>query len=203
MRRAFLIAIVASLMSAAVLPATSVLAGDTPRVCSYEGSTSEGGRLRARVLVSDGVVRLSELLIDGPYRVRTGPRAQIETGVAWGGQDGSRLTDQHLELSDNWQVIAFMVSGRLGTNRGSGTLTFPLPGLTANDQEAQVCTVELTWSVARTAGKGSQFGRPSLVHRLDDGRTVAMGLRQGEHRCPPEPVSMSHVSLHAREGPRG
>jgi hypothetical protein len=176
MRRVFLIAIVALAVSAAALPATSVMAGDTSRVRSYEGSTSEGGRLRIGVLVSDGVARLSALLIDGPYQCEDGTEGQIETGVGWGAPGGPVLTDQHLELSDNWRVIAFSVSGRLGTHRGSGTLTFLLPGVTADEQEAQVCTMgELTWSVERTAGAASSLGR-SPVRRLDDGRTVTMGL---------------------------
>lgn len=62
--------------------------------------------MRIGVLVSDGVVRLSDLLIDGPYRCEDGTEGQIETGVGWagvglGGVDGPVLTDQHLELTDN------------------------------------------------------------------------------------------------------
>lgn len=176
MRRAFLI-VVALAISAAVLPATSVLAGDTPRVRSFEGPTSEGGRVRIDVLVSEGAVHLSLLVIDGPYRCEDGTEGQIETGVGWGGPDGPVLTDQRLDLSDNWHVIAFTVSGRLGTHRGSGTMTFLLPGITADEQEAQVCTMgELTWSVERTAGAGLPFGRSALVQRLDEGRAVTMDL---------------------------
>ena len=152
------IGLVCLVLAAVILPGTAASAGDTPRVRYYEGPTSEGGRVQIRVVVSDGVARLSLLLFDGPYRCENGTEGDIETGVGWG-NGLPVLTDEHLELSENWRVIAFMVSGRLGTHRGSGTLTFLLPEITADEQDAQVCTVgELTWSVERTVGE------LSLIH---------------------------------------
>ncbi len=124
------------------------------------------------------LVRLGSLFVDpGPYRCEDGTEGEIGTGVAWVGHGGPVLTDQHLELSDNWQVIAFSVSGRLGVHGGSGTVTFLLPGLTA-DERAQVCAIgELAWTVERTAPDGGfPFGRAALVQRLDEGRTVTTDL---------------------------
>ncbi len=169
-------AIVALVTSAGVLPATAVSARDTPEVRYYQGPTSEGGRLRIRVTVSDdGVAWLSLLSIDGPYRCEDGTEGEIETGVGWFRSGVPVIADQHLDLSENWGVIAFMVSGRIGAHRGSGTLTFLLPALTANEQ-AQVCTMgELTWTVERTDGEDFPFLSAVLVQRAD-GRTITMAL---------------------------
>jgi hypothetical protein len=173
MRRGLFTAIVVLVVLAGVLPATAESAGGT-RVRYYEGPTSNGGRLSIGVRVSDGVARLDHLLIDGPYRCADGTEGQIGTGVGWGGNGGPMITDQQLELSENWQVIAFMVSGRIGPHRGSGTVTFLLPGLTA-DEQAQLCTMgETTWTVERTAGEDFPFG-PAVVQRAG-GRTVTSGF---------------------------
>ncbi len=64
-----------------------------------------------------------------------------------------------------------MGSGRIGAHRGSGTLTFLLPALTANEQ-AQVCTMgELAWTIERTDGEDFPFKSAMLVQRAD-GRTI-------------------------------
>jgi hypothetical protein len=174
MRRAFFTAIVALVVLAGVLPATAVLVGDTPEVRYYEGPTSEGGRLRIRVVVSDdGVAWLSLLLMDGPYRCTDGTEGEAEAGVGWLKRGSPVIADQHLEVSENWGVIAFMGAGRIGAHGGSGTLTFLLPALTANEQ-AQVCTMgEITWTVERTDGEDFPFKSAVLVQR-SDGRTITM-----------------------------
>jgi hypothetical protein len=159
------------------LPATGVSVRDTSEVRYYEGPTSEGGQLHIRVTVSDdGVAWLSLLLIDGPYRCADGTEGESETGgLGWLRRGSPVIADQHLDLSENWGVIAVMGAGRIGAHRGSGTLTFLLPALTANEQ-AQVCTMgELTWTVERTDGEDFPFLSAVLVQRAD-GRTVTMAL---------------------------
>ena len=119
------------------------------------------------------MARLDLLLIDGPYRCADGTEGEVETGVGWG-HGSPVIADHHLDLSENWQVIAFMVSGRIGAHHGSGTLSFLLPALTA-DEQAQVCTMgELTWMVDRTAREDFPF-QPAVPVQ-GDGRTIAMPL---------------------------
>jgi hypothetical protein len=180
MRRAVASATIVALMLAAVaLPAKAASAGDRYKARYYEGPTTEGGRLRIVVLVSDGMARLGSLVVDpGPYRCEDGTEGEIGTGVAWVGHGGpvlSRISTWSCPTTG--QVIAFGVFGRLGVHRGSGTVTFLLPGLTT-DEQAQVCAIgELAWTVERTAPDGGfPFGRAALVQRLDEGRTVTMDL---------------------------
>jgi hypothetical protein len=173
-----------------MFPAPIALAGGSPEVRYYEGPTSEGGRLYIRITVSDdGVARLSLLLIDGPYRCADGTEGEIETGLGWLKRGSPVLADQHLDLSENWGVIAVMGQGRIGAHRGSGTMTFLLPALTA-DEQAQVCTMgELTWTVERTGGKDFPFLSTVMVQRAD-GRTVTMApgaTRSEERASPPRP----------------
>lgn len=173
MRRVLFIAMVALVVLAGLIPATAASAGEAPRVRYYEGPTSEGGRLRISVVISDGVARLTWLLIDGPYRCEDGTEGEVETGAGWG-HDSPVIADHQLDLSENWEVIAFMVSGRIGANRGSGTLTFLLPALTA-DEQAQVCTMgELSWTVERTDGEGFPITPTVLAQR--GGRTIRMPM---------------------------
>ena len=84
-------------MSVSVLPATAMSAGDAPRFRYYEGPTSEGGRLRMSVRISDGVARLDLLLIDGPYRCAD-VEGEVETGAGWG-HGSPVIADHHLDLS--------------------------------------------------------------------------------------------------------
>ena len=100
-------------------------------------------------------------------------RRRGRDGCRWG-HGSPVIADHQLDLSENWQVIAFMVSGRIGSHHGSGTLSFLLPALTA-DEQAQVCTMgELTWMVDRTAREDFPF-RPA-VPMQGDGRTITMPL---------------------------
>jgi len=129
MRKAFLMAIVALVVLAGLMPASAASAGATRRVRYYEGPTSEGGRLRISVVVNDGVPYLSLLLIDGPYSCEDGTEGQlVDDCVGWSPR-GPAIRDTQIELSENWGgAVATMVSGHLGSLRGSGTLTFPDPG---------------------------------------------------------------------------
>jgi hypothetical protein len=68
-----------------------------------------------------------------------------------------------------------MLSGRLGTLRGSGTLTVLMPGLTADEQAAQVCTFGGTWSVERFDTSISL--KPAMTVEAAGGRTLATGFR--------------------------
>ena len=117
MRKAFFTAIVALVVLAGLIPATAASAGDAPRVRYYEGPTSEGGRLRISVVISDGVARLSLLLIQAPYGCEDGTDGEIDDGVGWFPK-GPVISDAHLELSENWLGVAFMVSGHLGSRQG-------------------------------------------------------------------------------------
>ena len=68
-----------------------------------------------------------------------------------------------------------MVSGHLGSLRGSGTLTFLIPALTADEQAAQVCTLgEVTWSVERTDAFFSL--NPTMKVEATGGRSLATGF---------------------------
>lgn len=172
MRNAFWIAIVALVVVAGLMPAT---ANAVPRVRYYEGPTSDGGRLRLSVVVRDGVPYLNLLLIDGSYSCEDGTQGEIiDDGVGWSPR-GPAIADATLELSENWGSVAFMVSGHLGSLRGSGTLTFLIPGLTENEQAAQVCTLgEVTWSVERTDGIFALS--PTTMAEGEGGATFATGF---------------------------
>jgi hypothetical protein len=177
MRKLLSTAIVALVVFAGFTPATAATAGGTSRVRHYEGPTSEGGRLRMSVVVKDGVARLSLLLIQAPYRCEDGTDGTIDDGVGWFPK-GPLISDAHVELSENWHSVAFTVTGRLGSHRGSGTMTFLMPGFTADGLGAQVCsTGELTWSVERTTGGDLAFRSPVTV---EGGNALATG--HGETR---------------------
>jgi hypothetical protein len=95
-------------------------------------------------------------------------------GVGWGSREPV-IQDDRLELSENWGGMAFDVSGRLGTQRGSGTLTLLMAGLTADEQAAQLCTLgEVTWSVERTA-RDDFYPVRQLTVRDADGSVVRVG----------------------------
>ncbi len=160
-------------LSAGVLSVAAV-AQNAPQVRFYEGTTPEGATVRIEVLVTNGVPRLGLLVVShAPYRCEDGTEGKTGTGVGWVDHGGPVIEDQHLELSDNWGSIAFTASGRIGLHRGSGTLTFLMAGLTA-DEQAQVCTMgEFAWTVGRiTPPRWLPLGRDARVQRLDDGRMV-------------------------------
>jgi hypothetical protein len=158
LRRAIFVTAIVVLVTSTSVPTATAGLTDTPRVLYYQGPTSEGGSLGIQVVVSGGVAHLGLLLIEGPYRCEDGTESTTENGVGWVGKRGPIIEEEHLDLSDNWNVIAFAVSGNLGSHQGSGTLTFWLPGFSADAQRAQVCTMgELTWSVERTAGDDFPF----------------------------------------------
>ena len=173
MRKAFLKAIVALVVVAGLMPVMAASAGAAPRVRYYEGTTSEGGRLSISVVVRHGVPYLRTLVIDGPYSCEDGTQGDIaHGGFGWWPSDfaGPVPTDEPFELSENGGDFAFMLSGRLGPLRGSGTLTVLMPALTADEQAAQVCTFGGTWSVERS---GTSFSlKPTrTVEAQGDGRS--------------------------------
>ena len=88
---------------------------------------------------------------------------------------GPVTTDEPFELSANWGSFAYMVSGHLGPLRGSGTLTVLMPGLTADEQAAQVCTFGGTWSVERIDTFFSL--EPTMTVEAAGGRTLTTGFR--------------------------
>lgn len=178
MRTAFLKAIVALVVLAGLMPATAASAGAAPRVRYYEGTTSEGGRLSISIVVRDGVPYLRTVLIDGPYSCEDGTQGDIaHDGFGWWPSDlaGPVPTNEPFEVSENAGSFAFMMSGRLGPLRGSGTLTVLMPGLTADEQAAQVCTFGGTWSVERIDTSFSL--KPTMTVEAAEGRTLAMGFR--------------------------
>lgn len=178
MRRALFTTIVALVVLVGLMPATAASAGAARRVRWYEGTTSEGGRLSISVVVRHGVPYLEVLVIDGPYSCEDGTKGDIAGGgFGWSPSDFAGLvtTDEPFELSANWGSFAYMVSGRLGSLRGSGTLTVLMPELTANEQAAQVCTFGGTWSVERFDTSFSL--KPAMKVQAAGGRTLTTGLR--------------------------
>jgi hypothetical protein len=178
MRKAFLIAITALVVLAGLMPATAASAGAAPRVRYYEGTTSEGGRLSISVVVRHGVPYLGVLVIDGPYSCEDGTQGDIaHDGFGWWPSDlaGPVPTNEPFEVSESGGPFAFMVSGRIGPLRGSGTLTVLIPALTANEQAAQVCTFGGTWSVTRLDTSFSL--KQAMTVEAAGGRTLATGFR--------------------------
>jgi hypothetical protein len=176
MRKAFFIAIAALVVVAGLMPATAASAAAARRY--YEGTTSEGGRLRISVIVRHGVPYLGVLVIDGPYSCEDGTQGDIAGGgFGWFPSDLAGLvpTDEPFELSENGGDFAFMVSGRIGPFRGSGSLSVLMPALTANEQVAQVCTFGGTWSVERIDTSLSL--KPTMTVEAAGGRTLATGFR--------------------------
>jgi len=179
MRRAIsFTAVVAFVLAASVLPTTAASAGSARRVRWYEGTTSEGGRLSISVVVKNGVPRLSVLIIDGPYGCEDGTQGDIAGGgFGWFPSDltGPIAPDEPFDFSENGGDFAYMMSGHLGTLRGSGTLTVLMPALTADEQAAQVCTFGGTWSVERSGTSRSL--EPTMRAEAAGGRTLATRFR--------------------------
>ena len=178
MRKAFLLAVAALVVVAGLMPATAASAGAARRVRYYEGTTSEGGRLNVSVIVRNGVPYLGVLVIDGPYNCEDGTKGDIAGGgFGWSPSDftGPVPTNEPFELSENGGDFAFMLSGRLGTLRGSGSLTVLMPAITADEQAAQVCTFGGTWSVERFDTSLSL--KRAMTVEVAGGRTFATGFR--------------------------
>jgi hypothetical protein len=172
------IAFVALVVFSGLMPATVASAGHASRVRYYEGTTSEDGQLSMSVNVRHGVPYLGLLMIDGPYSCADGTRGDI-AGGGWGwipsDLAGPVPTNEPFEVSENAGGFAYMVSGRLGTLRGSGTLTVQIPALTANEQAAQVCTFGGTWSVERIDLSISL--KPMMTVEAAGGRALTTGFK--------------------------
>ena len=73
MRRAISsIAIVTLVLVAVILPGTAASAGDKPRIPPLQGTDIGGWRFAVTVVVSDGVVRLTELDVGATLRCEDG-----------------------------------------------------------------------------------------------------------------------------------
>ena len=182
MRRAISsMAIVTLMLVAVILPGTAASAWDKQRIRHYKGRTSEGERFAVTVVVSDGVVRLSELSVGATLTCEDGTENGFGIGIDWSRDSQPVLTDQRLDVTvTEFITFALMVNGRLGSHRGSGTLTLLFPGLTA-DEQAQLCTTgELTWTLERTDRETSiPGGRAVRVQRVEEGDdSVAIGERE-------------------------
>ena len=179
MRKAFFIAIASLVVVGGLIPATVASAGAARRVRYYEGTTSEGGRLTISVIVRHGVPHLGMLVIDGPYSCEDGTQGDIAGGgFGWFPSDlaGPVPTDEPFEVSENGGDFAYEVSGHLGLLRGSGSLTFLMPAITADEQAAQVCTFGGTWSVERIDTFSLSL-KPAMTVEAAGGRTLATGFR--------------------------
>jgi hypothetical protein len=157
---------------------TPASASAARRVRYYGGTTSDGGRLSMSVVVKDGVPYLRLLLIDGPYSCEDGTQGDIALdGFFWWPSDlvGPVPTNEPLEFSENAGSFAYMMSGHLGPLRGSGTLTVLMPGLTADERAARVCTFGGTWSVERVDTWSFSL-KPTMTVEAAGGRTLATGF---------------------------
>jgi hypothetical protein len=178
MRKTLFTAITALAVLASLMPARAASAGAAPRVRYYEGTTSEGGRLWLNVAVRHGVPYLRTVVIDGPYSCEDGTQGDIVTdGFGWSPSDmgGPIPTNEPIEVSENWGSFAYTMSGLLGPLRGSGMLTFLMPGVTADEQAAQLCTFGGAWSVERSDTSSSL--KPAMTVKTPGGRTLGAGLR--------------------------
>ena len=73
-----------------------------------------------------------------------------------------------------------MVSGRLGTLRGSGTLTVLIPGLTANEQAAQVCTFDQKREECEGANAALKATPARLAYRFHFAQVDGKGVIRQE-----------------------
>jgi hypothetical protein len=182
MRRAISsIAIVTLVLVAVILPGTAASAGDKPRIRHYKGQTSEGERFAVTVAVSDGVVRLTELDVGATLRCEDGTENGIGIGIGWSRGSQPVLTDQRLDVTvTEFITFALVLNGRLGSHRGSGTLTLLFPGLTA-DEQAQLCTTgELTWTLERTDRETSITGGQAVRVQRVEGRRITVAIGESE-----------------------
>ena len=138
-------------------------AAAAPRVRLYAGETSQAEPISFRVAKTDAGRRfLREVDFGVTVTCEDSTTQEWGMGIGWGG-DGLRLTeDVFVDLDLAFGDEALHLHGRIGQQRGKGTLRLTVARLTP-DEQAQVCTTgDLTWKVEyeRT------LSRPSSVLSL-------------------------------------
>jgi hypothetical protein len=136
-------AAVAGLMVLFLLVPATAGAGDV-HYRRYRGHTSQGDLVTATTYVQDGTRHAVIDFVSMTLDCEDGTQVQwpvpfivpMPSGETFGIDDVSFSQAAHLD-------------GRLGVHMGSGTVTFSVPGLTA-DEQAMLCTAgDLTWRVRR------------------------------------------------------
>lgn len=142
MRSRFAFAVVA----ATLLISVAAPAAAATRVRVYKGTTSQDHTVKFFVVKNDRGRSVYQFNIDLSFSCEDGTTQEWGVGYGFGG--GRRLTDGVLWEFDEvspWEAIHF--NGRIGHRRGTGTLLWSVPLLTA-DEQAQLCTTgEQTWQV--------------------------------------------------------
>ena len=155
------IVVLAAILSLSMAsPATAA-----PRVRLYAGETSQAEPISFRVAKTDAGRRfLREVDFGVTVTCEDSTTQEWGMGIGWGG-DGLRLTeDLFVDLDLAFGDEALHLHGRIGQQRGKGTLKLTVARLTP-DEQAQVCTTgDLTWKVKyeRRLSRPSSVASPAL-----------------------------------------
>jgi hypothetical protein len=171
-KRTRLSALAIALVAATVLLATAIPAVSATRVRVYKGETSQAKPISLSILKTEAGQRfLRSFFVELTLTCEDATTLDFGMGILWGGhgpklQDGVTLS--YDQPAGTWYPSseAIHLHGRIGQNRGSGTLKITDALLTA-DEQAQTCTTgDLTWTVAFDHTR-SGTGSSALGTRLD------------------------------------
>jgi hypothetical protein len=149
---------VAGLMVLSVLvPAVASAGGQDVRFRHYRGETSQGGTMSVTTFVT-GTTTMLDSVYFGSVTLDCEDGTQLQYGMGYGWGGGLPMPAERIDVDYVSVFDAIHVHGRLGVHGGSGTLSYTIPALTADEQGAQLCTTgELTWQLQRTAAATSSL----------------------------------------------
>jgi hypothetical protein len=148
----------AGLMVLSVLvPAVASAGGQDVRFRHYRGTTSQGGTMSVTTFVTGATTMLDSVYFGlVTLECEDGTQVQYGMGYGWGG--GLPMPAERIDVDYVSVFDAIHMHGRLGVHGGSGTFSYTIPALTADEQGAQLCTTgELTWQLQRTAAATSSL----------------------------------------------
>jgi hypothetical protein len=148
----------AGLMVLSVLvPVVASAGGQDVHFRHYRGTTSQGEPMSVKTYMVGTTTRLDSLGF-GLVTLDCEDGSQVQYGMGYGWSPGLRMSPERLDYDEVAPDEALHVHGRLGVHGGSGTFSFTVPALTADEKGAQLCTTgELTWQLQRTAGEKSSL----------------------------------------------
>lgn len=124
----------------------------------YAGETSQGRRISAQIRSVQGAFRIQVIAVR--VRLTCDDATVMDWGIGFGfGSRGFPMPDRRLEIDYPSSSDAVHLHGRFWPGHATGTFSFRIAALDA-EEEAMLCdSGELTWEMLRT--------RPNPVEELD------------------------------------